>query len=135
MKKVLVAGAIAVACSTGHAQAAHLNQNSLALLKKMCNSVLIQLDAQDMMYVKEFNMSEYMNRESGAVVGLDVVSINPKESTNIHTCHYDFTTVKADGTPDVAKMLVDMVPVNITLAVSPDTTPASGASTSMFPSK
>jgi hypothetical protein len=136
MKKVLVVSAMFIACSTVHAETVHLNQNSLMLLRKMCGAVLAQLDAADMMWVKDYTMNEYINKETGEIVGLDVASINPKDSTNIHKCHYDFATIRADGTPDVSKMLVDMVPVNITVSVSSDSAASTpNATTSLAPPK
>jgi hypothetical protein len=132
MKRVLLVSAMVIACSAVHAESVHLNQNSLMLLRKMCGSVLVQLVPADMMYVQDYTMNEYLNRDSGAVVGLDVISKNPRDATNIHSCHYDFIIVKQDGTPDVAKMFVDLVPVNINIGVSPDSsTPTSSTTPSV----
>jgi hypothetical protein len=115
MKKALAVGVLLVMCSAANAQSVSVNVNERALisLRKMCSAVLVQLHPVDMMFVKDFTLDEIFNTRTGAVVGLQVISINPREPSNVHACHYDFADVSQSGVPNVDRMLVDMVPVTI----------------------
>jgi hypothetical protein len=115
MKKALAVGVMLVMCSAANAQSVSVNVNERALisLRKMCSAVLTQLHPTDMMFVQDFKLDEVFNKRTGLVVALEVISINPREPSNTHSCHYDFAELSESGIPNVDRMLVDMVPVTI----------------------
>jgi hypothetical protein len=113
MRKTLAIGVLTIVCSTANAESVDVNQRALISLRKMCNAVLSQLFPVDMMYVKDFTLNQILNKQSGAVVGLIVNPVNTRDPNTNHACQYDFTSMSEDGVPSIARMLVDMVPVNI----------------------
>jgi hypothetical protein len=113
MKRIFAVGAMLVLSSLANAQPVNVSQRALVSLRKMCGAVLIQLHPVDMMYVQTYTLNEIINRTSGAIVGLDVVAIDPKDPTITHSCHYGFVDVSQAGEPNVNNMLVDLVPVTI----------------------
>lgn len=117
MKRALLIATLFTVCSAARAQTTPLSDQTLMSLRRFCNTVLIQLFTQDMFYVRDFHMNAYVNRETNTVVGLDVISINSHDPTVTHTCHFDFDKLRDDGTPNVSRLMVDSVPVNISVNV------------------
>jgi hypothetical protein len=120
----LVASMLVAVSTSAYSETVHLNQLSLRHLQTMCSAVLAHVQPLAMMYVKTYTMNELINQTSGAVVGLDVTTVNPKGEQDVYTCHYDLEVTQA-GDPRISKMLVDNLPVNINVITDEQATPAS----------
>jgi len=124
MKKVVFVGSLLCAfASSAHADTVHINQITLRHLRTMCDHVLTQLQPRGMMYVKDYTMNEFINQTSGAVVGLDVITINTNEPQDVYKCHYDLD-VSQSGDATITKMIADGMPVNVNVVTQMPSTAA-----------